>query len=119
MALVGATMVPAMAWSSTRISMASSRVGMALHHGIFCQRTDALVGSAKVHRRARRGRGCIGTVDLDRGGPDAGEGGVGAEGFEGADLGAARAADAPRLLEHAAAPLPARVAPAGDVVVAA
>src|SRR5689334_3209208 len=113
----GTISVAAMQWPPTAISNVSSRVNMARDHDVLGQPAAVVVGTVEVDRRAFRHPDVV-AVDLGRRCAHAGKRWIVAERRERGDLGAARAAEAPRLLEHAEAPLARRVDAFGDVVIA-
>src|SRR4051794_22914728 len=118
-AVAGATSVPGMLRpSSTGISIGLSRLDMVrLSQCVLRHWSISLVLPPEVHRRMRRRLGLA--VNLHRAGAYRVQPGVGAKRLQCRDLGAARATDAPGLLQHAAAQPPSRVQSPGNVVVAA
>src|SRR3990170_4268351 len=114
----GRMSVPSMLVPLTWIAIASVRSSMGLHDRVFDERPGLRVDAAEMHPRAGR-RLRVLAVGLGGARAHRAQARIGAERLERSNLGAARAADAPRLLEHAAMPAPARVAPAQHVVIAA
>src|SRR5262245_44304455 len=103
--------------SSTGISTLSVRWHIRLGQGVLDQGAEALIDAAVMDDGAGR-RLQVRAVTLDTPGPHGGQGGVSAEGLQGGDLRPTGAADAPRRLQHTAAPASVSVAAPGDVVVA-
>src|SRR5262245_451761 len=103
--------------SSTGISTLSVRWHIRLGQGVLDQGAEALIDAVVMDDGAGR-RLQVRAVPLDTPGPHGGQGGVATEGLQGGDLWPAGAAEAPRRLQHAAAPAPVGVAAPGDVVVA-
>src|SRR6185503_20749041 len=100
MRVSGTISVPAMRSPATPISSASSRVAMRLDDRVLRQRTRAIVETLVIDDCVRRD-GNVAAVGLGRCRAHGAQRGVGAERDEGFHFGAARAADTPRLLEHA------------------
>src|SRR5688572_11274395 len=117
-AVAGVMSVPSMLVPSTRIAIASVRSSMWLHDRIFDERPGLRVDAAEMHPRASRRLGVL-AIGLGGARPHRAQPRIGAESLERSNFGAARASDAPRLLEHAAMPAPACIASAQHVVVAA
>src|SRR3954463_7685950 len=109
--------VPAIRPSSTLMCMASSRVVMGLRHGILRHGTDLFVDTTEVNGRVRRGIAVA--VNLHSRGADNLERGIGAECFQGRDLGPTRPAYPPGLLQNAGAQLAPAIIALGDIIVAA
>src|SRR3954469_23200294 len=97
--------------------MASSRVLIRLHHGIFRHGANLVVGTAKVNGCVRWGIAVA--VDLDRRGPDSRYPAIGPKRLQGRDFGSAGATHAPGLLQNAVAQVSPRIQALGDIVVAA
>src|SRR5438128_1143349 len=100
------------------MSTRSSLVAIRRHQRVLGQRPNVLVVTAKINDRARR-RCVTAPVNLYRLRAHYPQCGVGVKGFECTDLGPTRAANPPRLLEHAGTPPPLRVAALGNIVIAA
>src|SRR6185436_9005275 len=113
----GAIKVPAMLWPLTGMASDSVRSFMRFHDGVLQDRSRRRIDPLKVNDRAARRRR-VRAVQLGRPGAHRAQTRVGAERLERRNFRAARAADAPRLLEHAAVPAAARIAPAQHVVIA-
>src|SRR6185436_8311695 len=119
----GAISVPSTLWPLTGIASDSVRRFKAshlfrFHHRVLHQRPGDRIDTLEVHDRAARRPG-VRAVQLGRMRTHRAQARVGAECLERRNFRAARTADAPRLLEHAAVPAAARVAPAQHVVIAA
>src|SRR3712207_2369639 len=93
-AVAGATTVPGMPRPSTGMSTASSRVAIGFNHRVLGDGPDLVVHAAEIHDGMRWRRHAL-AVDLDGGRPHRTQRGVGPEGLQRGDLGAARAAHTP------------------------
>src|SRR5262249_46630355 len=112
----GVSRVPAMCWPSTGMSRVSSCADIRLQDGVLDDRPGAVIDAAEVYEGARR-RGRVRAVSLDAPRAHGAQRAVRGEGCERGALGAARAADPPRLLEHPRAPAPLGVSAPRHVVV--
>src|SRR5918996_4612531 len=97
------------------MSAASSRSVIRLHERVLRNGADACVNAAVMHDGAWRWAGAV--VGLDGARVHRAQAGIRAQGSERGDLRPARPADAPGLLEDAAAPAPVAVAPVHRIVV--
>src|SRR6185436_8283633 len=114
----GVTKVPSMRRLSTAISTLRSRVGMRFDDCVFEERPRPSVVTLKIDGGMRR-RFRARAVNLEAGGAHDRQLRIAPEGRERLRFGWARAADAPRLLQHARAPASRGVQPLRDVVVSA
>src|SRR5689334_19205143 len=110
----GVTSVPATCSSSTGMSMTSSRVGM-IHERVFGEGSHARVDILVVDGGAGRRLDAV-AIELDGAGAHGLAGRVRLQHGQGFDLGPARAADAPGLLQHPDAAAPMSIEPFRHVV---
>src|SRR5690606_35516771 len=101
MEAAGDSSVPCSRSCWTGISTLSRRMSIVMHHAVLGQAAGTRVVSAVVHARPRRDAGR--SVHLVRGDMHVLARGVLQEDLHRRDLGGAGTADAPGLLEHAAA----------------
>src|SRR5690606_12214467 len=116
--LGGDRKVPAMRSSSTSISTVSLRVPICLHHDILANQSDIGIYARKDFYCVRL-RGRLGTEQFQRARTQLSARGIGRHHLESGDFGAAGAADAPRLFQHAHEATTLCIRAGRDVVISA